>query len=367
MDNDPTIPAQPRAVPSGELTYYLVGVEGPLAHRRLEITNVATVLGRRGDASVQIDDPTVSGHHCRIVAVAGQVIVEDLGSRNGTFVDQEQITQPRVVETGSIVHIGESVLKLERRSRQEVAEQERLADDRALAVDYVQTRLPAPISEGTVTTAWRFIPSDDLGGDCFGYHWLDDDHFVLYLVDVSGHGTASALHSVSVLNLLQKQSIPGVDFRQPCRVLEALNGSFAMEDHADMYFTFWYGVYQASARQLLYASAGHPPALLLGSSPDEAQHLVTPNLAVGMMPEVDVQSAEVEVAPGSRLFVYSDGAYEVVTHDGGYWRLGSFLELMAQVPGPSGGEPEWIERQVRNIMAADVFEDDVSILVARFH
>ena len=99
MDNDPTIPAQPRAVPSGELTYYLVGVEGPLAHRRLEITNVATVLGRRGDASVQIDDPTVSGHHCRIVAVAGQVIVEDLGSRNGTFVDQEQVTQPRVVET----------------------------------------------------------------------------------------------------------------------------------------------------------------------------------------------------------------------------------------------------------------------------
>ena len=367
MELDKTIVAQRRTVSAGDLAHYLVGIEGPLADSRIEITEEPAILGRRTDASIQIDDPAVSGHHCRICVMMGQVIVEDLGSSNGTFVDEEEVAEPRVIATGSVMQIGDSFLKVEQRSRQEVEEEKRLAGDLAKAASYVKTLLPTPISEGNITTDWRFIPSDQLGGDCFGYHWLDDDHFALYLVDVSGHGTAPALHSVSVMNLLKKQSLPSVDFRQPGPVLKALNGSFSMADHANMYFTLWYGVYQESSRRLVYASAGHPPALLLGSSPEEAQQLFTPNLAVGMIPGVDFQSAEVDVAPGSRLFVYSDGAYEVVVDDGEEWRVGPFLDLMAQVPGPSGGEPQWIEDQVRNVMAADVFEDDFSILVARFH
>jgi hypothetical protein len=45
---------------------------------------------------------------------------------------------------------------------------------------------------------WRFIPSASLGGDSFGYHWIDEDHFAAYLIDVSGHGWVAALLSVSV-------------------------------------------------------------------------------------------------------------------------------------------------------------------------
>jgi sigma-B regulation protein RsbU (phosphoserine phosphatase) len=41
-----------------------------------------------------------------------------------------------------------------------------------------------------------------LGGDSFGYHWIDDDHFAVYLLDVSGHGWGAALLSVSVINVL---------------------------------------------------------------------------------------------------------------------------------------------------------------------
>ena len=41
-------------------------------------------------------------------------------------------------------------------------------------------------------TAWRFQPSTQLGGDAFGYHWLDEQRLAIYLLDVCGHGVTEA-------------------------------------------------------------------------------------------------------------------------------------------------------------------------------
>ena len=89
------------------------------------------------------------------------------------------------------------------------------------AAAYVQSLLPAP-QTGPISTDWVFIPSAELGGDAFGYHWLDDDHFAMYLLDVCGHGIGAALHSVSVLNVLRAQTLRDTDFYQPSDVLAAL-------------------------------------------------------------------------------------------------------------------------------------------------
>ena len=70
---------------------------------------------------------------------------------------------------------------------------------------------------------WKFIPSTSLGGDAFGYYWLDEDHFVISLIDVSGHGVGAALLSVSVINALRSQSLPDTDFKDPEHVLKSLN------------------------------------------------------------------------------------------------------------------------------------------------
>ena len=64
------------------------------------------------------------------------------------------------------------------------------------AAGYVKTVLPQKISSGAFQTDWRFIPSTSLGGDSFGYHWLNEAHFAFYLIEVSGHGWAAALLSV---------------------------------------------------------------------------------------------------------------------------------------------------------------------------
>ena len=56
--------------------------------------------------------------------------------------------------------------------------------------------------EEDIQTDWLYVPSTQVGGGALGYHWIDNTHFIYYLLDVSGHGVAAALVSVSVLNTL---------------------------------------------------------------------------------------------------------------------------------------------------------------------
>ncbi len=165
-----------------------------------------------------------------------------------------------------------------------------LEGELAEAADYVTSLLPESLQQPVAVDS-RFIPSRKLGGDCFDYFWLDSDRLVVYLVDAAGHGLKAALPSLSVLNLLRSQSIPNLDYGVPSQVLGALNQAFQMSDRNDKYFTVWYGVYHAKTRQLSYASAGHPPAILLTPAPQNTEvipeKLRTPGLPIGMFPEAN--------------------------------------------------------------------------------
>src|SRR6476469_8572973 len=153
-------------------------------------------------------------------------------------------------------------LRLHQTTQDLQTQKQLLEAELAEAADYVRSLLPDPLSDFPAINAC-FIPSRQLGGDCFDYFWLDPDYLAIYLLDVSGHGLGSALPSISVLNLLRSQSLPGVNFYLPDRVLSGLNETFQMSGHNERYFTIWYGVYNQTKRQLAYASAGHPPAILL--------------------------------------------------------------------------------------------------------
>src|SRR5262249_34667110 len=122
-----------------------------------------------------------------------------------------------------------------------VKSQKHLAAELAEAAAYVRSLLPSPLV-GEVETDWSFQPSEQLGGDAFGYRYIDDDHLAVYLLDVCGHGVGAALLSVSVLNTIRSENLARVDFRQPEAVLAGLNRVFRMERQNNLFFSIWYGV-----------------------------------------------------------------------------------------------------------------------------
>ena len=242
-----------------------------------------------------------------------------------------------------------------------LATQQKLANDIARAAEYVVSLLPAPISGGDVTTAWRYVPSATLGGDSFGYHWVDKNHFAFYLLDVCGHGVGSALLSVSALNVLRAQSLPNVDFRDPVAVLAGMNASFQMGKQNDLYFTLWYGVYNRQTRNLRHASAGHPPALLFGDSLP-ARQLLCKNLFIGGFPKVDYEGAETYVSANSRLYLFSDGVYEVDRPDGTMWSFEELQDYLSRPLAEPGTEIEALYKTLQEMHSGDVLDDDFSLL-----
>ncbi len=246
---------------------------------------------------------------------------------------------------------------------------ERLNTELSEAADYVKSLLPPPIVRGPVRTDWKFVPSVSLGGDSFGYHWLDEDTFVIYLVDVSGHGVGAALLSVSVMNALRSQSLPDTDFKNPEQVLASLNAAFPSEENNNMFFTIWYGVYNKSTRELIYASGGHPPALLFDRShagQSNATLLRTANKAIGVMPDVAYKKNKHLVAEQTTLYIFSDGAYEVQKSDGSMWQFKEFADFMNKIKSDSQSRLDRLYQHVKNIGSLENFEDDFTIVEVAF-
>jgi sigma-B regulation protein RsbU (phosphoserine phosphatase) len=246
--------------------------------------------------------------------------------------------------------------------------QQILARELAKAAAYVRSLLPEPIA-GAVATNWRFIPSVQLGGDAFGYHWLDEDRFALYLLDVSGHGVKSALLSMTAMSTLRMRTLPDVDFGDPAAVLGGLNGAFQMDLFEGMYFTIWYGVFDRRTRRLVHASAGHPPAILVSATDGSvaARQIGESGFTIGMLPGIAFDNAETIIPPAGNLFVFSDGAYEITQPGGEMWTLDAFAEFLRGLDPGAGLAPiDGIEAKIREVRGVADFEDDVSVLQVRF-
>lgn len=246
-------------------------------------------------------------------------------------------------------------------------QKERMDQELAEAAGYVRSLLPEEV-RGAVVVDSRFLPSHELGGDSFDYFWVDDDHFVMYLADASGHGLAAALPSISLHNQLRSRSL-SVDLREPAEVLTALNSGFPMERQQGRYLTLWYGVYQSSSRTLRFASAGHPPALIWsedGESP--TSWLKGQGMALGLFEDAIYITESHAVDHGACLLVYSDGLYEVARPDEPMGSLPEFVDLVEDCRDLLRSEDglDRLQARIQTINGDAPFTDDYSVIRAIF-
>ncbi len=162
-----------------------------------------------------------------------------------------------------------------------------------------------------------------------------------------------------MLNVIRAESLPGVNFSDPAEVLAGLNNAFPMEKHGEMFFTAWCGAYNPSTRRIRFAAGGHPPAIMV--APDGSTSVLSAKgPVIGAMPGIKFNAAEAEIPPGARIFVFSDGAYEIQQHDGSMMAHDDLRALLARAP--SGNATMWVMEQLRSINSQPVFDDDVSLV-----
>jgi serine phosphatase RsbU (regulator of sigma subunit) len=358
--------AAPRTAWVHDLVY--TDEAGAVQRQRLQ-PGVPVRIGRRAPAELQFRDAEVSGLHCELQLHGDELVVVDRGSTNGTFVDGRRIHGPEPVPHGGVLQVGKQTLKHEFRDEHELVQSQELDRDLARASQYVQSLLPQPLLHGPVRVQWHYQPSARVGGDAFGYHHLDEHRLVLYLADVSGHGVGAAMHGVAVFNTLRQQSLPGVDFADPSQVLARLNDQYPMDGHGGMFFTIWYGVLDLRTLEIEFAAAGQHPAYVARPGHDGLLPLVTRNLVIGAMPGMAYTKARAQLARGDRLYLFSDGVFEIVTREGLTWQIDHFLPLLgrsaASVADGRASEAERLHHDVRGLARPGPLDDDFSLVVAQ--
>ena len=263
------------------------------------------------------------------------------------------------------VKLGEEVERrtvLERRDEQVTSELK-------LAQSVHRTLVPDDIQRDDVEVAVHQVPSKFVGGD-FLYAAVAADRWLYLIVgDVSGHGVSAALVVARIHGLIRRLTLALRS--RPLTVLEKVNKA-AMAILKHTYFFMTFGVFRLDLEtgMLRYATAGHPPQVLLRHD-GKLEELQTRNRLLGMDPDVfDAKrpAGQIHLDPGDTLVLFTDGVFEIPSDQNGeilgeeglHARLANFNGLAPQL---LAGE---VLQELADFQGRSTFEDDVSLMVATY-
>jgi phosphoserine phosphatase RsbU/P len=231
---------------------------------------------------------------------------------------------------------------LQRANEQLEAASRSVRQDLDAAAAVQRSLLPAVLPEiPGIRFAWKFSPCQELAGDFLNVLPLDDHHVGLYILDVSGHGVAAALLSVTLSHFLSPVADRSFLYRAvpespgkyrvapPSEVVARLNEHFRSGPRTMQYFTMVYGVLDLATRDLRYVTAGHPgPVQVRGGAAPIV--LESGGLPVGLLPGASYEERAVRLEPGDRLYFATDGLTEAENTAGQDFGAEKLLEAYDQ-------------------------------------
>jgi phosphoserine phosphatase RsbU/P len=187
--------------------------------------------------------------------------------------------------------------------------------------------------------AYQFHPCTDVGGDSLNVFALDHRHAGLYILDVSGHGVAAALLSVTLTHMLslaadrsflyQTDVNGNLDLTPPAEVVSRLNEHFVANAVLSRYFTMIYGILDREACEFRYVAAGHPgPIHVTGNAPPVM--LEPGGIPVGLISGATYEESIVKLAPGDRLYLCTDGITEAENEFEEHFGLARLMETLSE-------------------------------------
>ena len=249
------------------------------------------------------------------------------------------------------------------------AEKEHLSTELALAANIQKDMLPCefpPFPDRCEFDLFAAMdPAKEVGGDFYDFFLIDEDHLGLVIADVSGKGIPAALFMMRCMILLRNCVLAGLG---PKEALEQLNEQIAVNNSESMFVTVWLGVLELSGGRLTAVNAGHEYPIL--KTPEGAYEVYKDRhgLAAGTMEGICYREYELELSPGSKIFVYSDGLPEANDTDDRLFGMERTLQALNENPDLNPAETLKAIRKAVDAFVGDAPQfDDLTMLCLTYY
>lgn len=265
----------------------------------------------------------------------------------------------------------DTIRRMEReRAEQEnmLREQQRITEELATARDIQMSALPhifPPFPERKEIELFASMnPARDVGGDFYDYFFIDDDHLCLLIADVSGKGIPGALFMMVSKRIIEDYARPELSTDE---ILRRTNDALCDNNQADMFVTVWLGILELSTGKLTAANAGHEYPAICRKDCRFELYKDKHGFVIGGMPGTRYKEYELSLAPGDKLFVYTDGVPEATNLSGEMYGTGRMTEALNTC---ADGSPEEILSKVKCAVDDFVGEaeqfDDLTMLCLEY-
>jgi len=244
------------------------------------------------------------------------------------------------------------------------AEKERIGAELALATRIQADMLPnvfPPFPERDEFDIYAAMePAKEVGGDFYDFFLIDDDHLCMVMADVSGKGIPAALFMMACKIILANNAMM---HKSPAKILSDTNDAICSNNKEEMFVTVWVGILEISTGRLTAANAGHEYPVL--KTPEGRFELLKDrhSFVIGGMEDMPYKDYEVQMLPGTSLFLYTDGVPEATDSRPELYGTDRMLDALNMEPD---AEPKKILENVKNNIAEFVGEaeqfDDLTML-----
>ena len=240
--------------------------------------------------------------------------------------------------------------------------QARIGSELRIARRIQEEMLPkASLGRSDLTVQGSLTPAKEVGGDLFDY-FVREEKLFFCIGDVCGKGVPAAMVMAVAHSLLRMLS---EEEEAPARIIGELNREACRNNASGTFVTLFLGVLDLSTGRLRYCNAGHDRPVIVGDSVEELPALA--NVPVGVFDDVTYQEQEAMIAPGTLLFLYTDGVTESMDADRRQYGRERLLGALLACPRQPDALVRTIEAGVRAFAGDAEQSDDLTMLAVHYH
>ena len=248
------------------------------------------------------------------------------------------------------------------------AERERISTELSLATRIQAAFVPhifPPFPERPEFELYASMdPAKEVGGDFYDFFLIDEDHLALVMADVSGKGVPAALFMMVSKIILQSCAMLG---KSPAEILKKTNEAICSNNQEGMFVTVWLGILEISTGKLTAANAGHEYPMFREPDGSFALYKDKHGFVIGGMSGSKYREYELQMEPGSKVFVYTDGVTEAKNAGRELFGTGRILGVLNRAPEASPEEIlENVRRSVDDFVQDEEQFDDLTMLCLEY-